>query len=259
MTRALTMHPSARVRTLAIRAQERRAPNAATSSERSDASIDASTGYDAASTEEAVLLCAPVLDQYNVRGQDYSVLSNSNGPTSFGQTFTVGVSGRLMAIELRLGQQGSRPDTVTIELFAGPTSLGSVAVPITVGSFGPIESGAASGPGSLDVSPLNLDVAVGEVYYFELTVPNVTDTCVGSFCSLSGSYCDFDSDCAPALQVATEQHAPQNQEDLYLGGMMYLGGAEYGANGYWHDRDLQFKTVVAPFLGSSECSEPSAP
>lgn len=217
----------------------------------SDPEVD--SGAVDAGPDDLSIYCSAVRDQYNVGGPDYTVLG---ADSSLGQTFTVGVNGRLAAVELKLGPQMVDPEQLQLEIFDNGESRGSVELTVADGVFGPLDASANAGPGYFDVTALRIDVYAGQVLYFEVTLPEqVIDSCEGGICEISEAYCDFDSDCAPSLTVGTEQHAPDDQENLYLGGMMFIDGAEYDHNDYFHDRDLQFKTVVLPIVDAPECVE----
>lgn len=214
---------------------------------------DVDSGAADAGPDDLSIYCSAVRDQYNVGGGDYTVLG---AETSLGQTFTVGVNGRLAAVELRLGPQMVDPEDVRLEVFDNGLSRGSAQLAVSNEAYGPIDASANAGPGTFDVTALRIDVYAGQVLYFEVTLPEqVNDTCEGGICEISEAYCDFDFDCAASLTVGTEQHAPDNQENLYLGGMMFIDGVEYDHNDYFHDRDLQFKTVVLPIVDAPECVE----
>ncbi|MEO0429477.1 MAG: hypothetical protein AAF160_18770 [Pseudomonadota bacterium] len=171
---------------------------------------------------------ALVLDQSNIIVLDPQL--EIGGPSidfaqSAGQTFTVGVAGRLSSIglQIQVEEDGASADAL-LSIFEvdgttlGDTALGSVTVPL---ADVPAFSGFTSAPFVLfDVSSLGIDVSVGQMLALLVTFSGLED---------DGGFFIFDS---PAPSVP------------YEGGVEIVIGEGDGAFVVIDERDLGFQTFV---------------
>jgi len=160
------------------------------------------------------------VDQFQLDGSEQNQAISGNFLGSRGQSFTVGKSGLLHAIELSLFEIGSGGDlTVTIlDLSGGDLStapiLGSVAVPESAIGRAPTMLTLARVTATLiDLSSLNLNVNEGDVLAFRLSsvreLPNLYAVRTAIFSDL------------------------------------YAGGAFFARNVFLAVGDMAFKTFIA--------------
>lgn len=177
------------------------------------------------------------LDQAQLQCPGWNVvLSPSQEPV--GQTFVAGATGQLTGVEVSIGRCGVSDANARVQLVLADgqgTALATASVPV---ASLPDHCGAALVADSItgaffDLTPACVAVTAGDALSVSMILTDVTaDSCnqTNGTCYVSGSYCDFDQDCQPALRVSMAS-------DVYAGGTVTVRG---NALGY----DSVFKTFV---------------
>jgi len=181
----------------------------------------------------------PVLDQYNLVSNTNFVVSRLQ---SVGQGFTMGAAGTLAGIEFApLRDTADAGDTIFLDVFdVSSTLLGTAST--TAGGFPPGANSvpaalnqSTSGPGSFDLSPLEITVASGEVLSFRLRATFPPGVCnLGTHQCTSGrvgATCFSNALCEK--QVRAGQSA-----DTYPGGAAIVNGVPSSGS------DLAFKVLL---------------
>lgn len=159
-----------------------------------------------------------------------------------GQTFTVGTSGTLTAIEVGLSSCNNSVASLPVRLsvfngsgvFLGATDAPVSSIQTTDCIFCDVNTQRAQ----FDVSAFCIGVTAGDRLSFTLTTPVVGGTCSANTCRggpVAGAYCRIDEDCAGVFIGACAS-------DLSLPG--YSGGTLTADGTPQPEYDLFFQTLV---------------